>query len=411
MKFRLNITRPPPKTATLLVGATAIGVLSLALLAGALTAALAGDRSTQVQLQGQPLGLPPVKLEKDVTLDAVRIELGRKLFFDRRLSFNGTMSCAMCHVPEEGFASNASRRGVGIEGVSLKRNAPSLLNVAWRQRQLFLDGRETSLISQAWMPLLHVDEMANPSAGHVIEKIKSLRDYQGLFENAFNGAAPSMDTVGSALGSFQLTLMAADSDFDRWMYGGKAAALSPEAQAGYRLFAGKALCVQCHAVGKADALFSDNKYYVTGAGPIAKPMQPFTVPLAPGVETTITDSVIEGFIVRTPPDLGRFDITHVEADRYAFRTPTLRDIARTAPYMHDGSLLTLKAVVDFYDRGGGDVVGKSEKIVPLELTAEEKDQLIAFLLALNSNDYQGLIARSRAGMTGDSVDVVGYSKH
>lgn len=277
---------------------------------------------------------------------------------------------------------------------------------------MFLDGRETSLISQAWMPLLHIDEMANPSAGHVIEKIKSLDDYQGLFERAFNGAGPSMDTVGSALGSFQITITAADSNFDRWMYGGQAAALSPKAQAGYRLFAGKALCVQCHAVGKADALFTDNKYHVTGAGPIAKPMQPFTVPLAPGVETTITDAVIEGFIVRTPPDLGRFDITHVEADRYAFRTPTLRDIARTAPYMHDGSLLTLEEVVDFYDRGGGNVVDKSEQVVPLGLSAEEKGQLIEFLRALNSNDYQALVARSRAGVAGDGVDVAaGYRKH
>lgn len=408
MKFRLNITRPPPAAAMLLMSSIAIGGSALAWFAGAAAGIAVVDQPTQSRL----LGLPPIKLETGITLDPQRIDLGRKLFFDRRLSFNGTMSCAMCHVPEEGFASNASRRSVGIEGVSLKRNAPSLLNVAWRQRQLFLDGRETSLISQAWMPLLHSDEMANPSAGHVIEKIKSLDDYRGLFEKAFNGGGPSMDTVGSALGSFQITITAADSNFDRWMYGGQVAALSPKAQAGYRLFAGKALCVQCHTVGKADALFTDSRYHVTGAGPIAKPMQPFTVPLAPGVETTITDAVIEGFIMRKPPDLGRFDITHVEADRYAFRTPTLRDIARTAPYMHDGSLLTLEEVVDFYDRGGGDVVDKSEQIVPLGLSAEEKGQLVEFLRALNSSDYQTLVARSRAGVTGDGVDVAaGYRKH
>lgn len=402
MKFRLNITRPPPTVAVVLMWSVVVVVSVLAWLTGA----SAGPVTTE----NQPAGLPPLQLEDGVKLTPERVELGRKLFFDRRLSFNGTMSCAMCHVPEEGFASNASRRGVGIEGVSLKRNSPSLLNVAWRQRQLFLDGRETSLVSQAWMPLLHIDEMANPSAGHVIEKIRRLDDYQSLFEKAF-GSGPSMDTVGAALASFQVTLTAGDSNFDRWMYRQDLTAMSPQAQAGFRLFTGKALCAQCHTVGKSDALFTDNKFHVTGAGPNAKPLQPFRVPLAPGVDTTITDSVIEGFLVRTPPDLGRFDITHVEADRYAFRTPALRDIARTAPYMHDGSLLTLEEVVDFYDRGGGEVVGKSEQMVPLGLTAEEKGQLVEFMRALSSNEYQSLVARSR-GRVGDNggVDVAGGSR-
>lgn len=408
MKFRLNITRPPPAVTLVVFWLIAIGVAALAWLKGA---SAETTKSVEGERAHMPLGLPPMKLEAGVTLDPARIELGRKLFFDRRLSFNGTMSCAMCHVPEEGFASNASRRGVGIEGVSLKRNAPSIMNVAWRQRQLFLDGRETSLISQAWMPLLHVDEMANPSAGYVIEKIRSLADYQGLFEKAFSGAGPSMDSVGSALASFQVTITTADSDFDRWIYRRDATAMSPKAQAGYRLFSGRALCVQCHTVGKSDALFTDSLFHVTGAGPIAKPMQPFTVPLAPGVETTITDAVIEGFIVRTPPDLGRFDITHVEADRYAFRTPTLRDIARTAPYMHDGSLATLEEVVEFYDRGGGNVVGKSEQLMPLGLTAEEKAQLVEFLRALNSNNYPSAVAHARGALAGYGVEVAaGYRK-
>lgn len=266
-----------------------------------------------------------------------------------------------------------------------------------------MDGRETSLISQAWMPLLHPDEMANPSAGHVIEKIRHLGDYQSLFQKAF-GTGPSMDTIGAALASFQVTLTAGDSNFDRWMYRQEPAAMSSKAQAGFRLFTGKALCAQCHTVGKSDALFTDNKFHVTGAKTVLKPMEPFGVSLAPGTHITINDSVIDSFLVRTPPDLGRFDITHIEADRFAFRTPTLRDVARTAPYMHDGSLLTLEEVVDFYDRGGGEVVGKSEKLVPLGLTPDEKGQLVEFLRALNSNEYHSLVARSR-GHVGDASNV------
>jgi cytochrome c peroxidase len=407
MKFRVRINRLRPAVA-----------IALMWIAGALVSGLAWSTAKASEggvapptPQAVPLGLPPMRMEPGVELTPQRIELGRKLFFDRRLSFNGTMSCAMCHVPEEGFASNASRRGVGIEGVSLKRNTPSILNVAWRQRELFLDGRETSLISQAWGPLLHIDEMANPSAGYVIEKIRNLGDYRGLFEKTF-GAPASLDTVGAALASFQVTIVAADSNFDRWMYRQDPKALSTRAQAGYRLFMGKALCAQCHSVGKTDALFTDGRYHVTGGGPTARPKQTFTVPLAPGVQITISDSEIEGFLVKAPPDLGRFDITHVEADRYAFRTPTLRDIARTSPYMHDGSLLTLKEVVDFYDRGGGSVVGKSPLMKPLKLSSEEKGQLVEFLRALNSNNYEALVARSRENVSDEGANAgKGYTKH
>ena len=152
-------------------------------------------------------GLPPLPAPSDGVADRDRIELGRKLFFDRRLSFNGTMSCAMCHVPEEGFTSNASRTAVGIEGKSLRRNAPTVLNVAW-QSTLFHDGRESSLPTQAWMPLLHPDEMANPSIGHVLQRIRGLADYDGQFERVFRGAGPSMDTLGAAIAAFESTLVA-----------------------------------------------------------------------------------------------------------------------------------------------------------------------------------------------------------
>jgi len=339
-------------------------------------------------------GLPPLQWPADVVPDRSRIELGRKLFFDRRLSFNGTMSCAMCHVPEEGFTSNASRTAVGIEGKSLKRNAPSLLNVAW-QSTLFHDGRESSLSTQAWMPLLHPDEMANPSIGHVLQRIRGMADYDGQFERAFRGTGPSMETLGAAIAAFEATLVSADSRFDRWRYGGQNSALNEVEQLGFRIFSGKGRCTVCHVVGDQHALLSDGKFHVTGAGLASPAGRSFVVPLAPGVQTVLSDVELAAFAANVPPDLGRFEITLDPADRYAFKTPSLRNVARSAPYMHDGSLATLEDVVDFYDRGGGDAPGKSEVLSALGLGADEKRALVAFLRALDGANLPALSSNSR----------------
>lgn len=339
-------------------------------------------------------GLPARELPAGMVLDSPRIELGRKLFFDRRLSFNGTMSCAMCHVPEEGFTSSASRTAVGIEGKSLRRNAPTLLNVAW-QALLFHDGREFSLATQAWMPLLHADEMANPSIGHVLQRVRSLPDYAGQFERAFAGAGPGMETLGAALAAFETTLVAADSRFDRWQYRGDRGALSGQEQLGFRIFSGKGRCTSCHSMGEAGALLADGKFHVTGAGQATPPDRAIVVPLAPGVQTVLGGADLAAFAEQQPPDLGRFEITLDPADRFAFKTPSLRNVARTAPYMHDGSLPTLEAVVDFYDRGGGEVPDKSAMLAPLGLSSAEKQALVAFLRSLDGARLGTLLANSR----------------
>ena len=339
-------------------------------------------------------GLPPLQLPADVVLDPGRIELGRKLFFDRRLSFNGTMSCAMCHVPEEGFTSHASRTALGIEGKSLRRNSPSLLNVAW-QASLFYDGRETSLSTQAWMPLLHPDEMANPSIGHVLQRIRGLADYEGKFERAFHGVGPSMDTVGAAFAAFQATLVVADSRFDRWRFGGQGSALSDVEKLGFGIFSGRGRCTVCHLVGKQHALLADGKFHVTGAGLAPPAGRSFVVRLAPGVQTVLTDADLADYSPPVLPDLGRFEITLDPADRYAFRTPSLRNVAQSAPYMHDGSLATLAEVVDFYDQGGGDAPGRSTVLSPLGLGADDKRALVAFLRALDGSNLYALSAKTR----------------
>ncbi len=337
------------------------------------------------------LGLPPLAIP---VADARQIELGRDLFFDRRLSFNGTMSCAMCHVPEQGFASNASKTGVGIDGKSLRRNAPSLLNVAW-QKMLFHDGRESSLVTHAWSPLLHPDEMANPSVGYVLERIGSLPQYDGRFEQAFQGRLLSMDTVGEAFAAYEATLVAADSRFDRWRYAGQKDALTTEEQRGFQLFVGKARCVACHTIGERDALFADGKFHVTGVGSTNDFGRSHVVPLAAGVSTVVTDLELQAYAGATLSDLGRFEITLDPADRYAFKTPSLRNVAHSAPYMHDGSLPTLEDVVAFYEQGGGDAPGKSALLAPLQLGADDRDALVAFLKALDGANLAQLEARSR----------------
>ncbi len=330
-----------------------------------------------------PPGLPPLRLPDGIVLEAERIALGRALFFDRRLSSNGTMSCAMCHVPEQGFASNASRRAVGMFGRSLPRNAPSLLNVAWRPA-LFHDGRETSLVRQAWQPLLHADEMGNASVDEVLARIVSLPDYDGRFERAFDGAAASRDNVGAALAAFQATLVSADSRFDRWHFAGDASALSPIEQLGFELFTGKGRCSACHRIDEPFARFTDDGYHVTGAGASTAAAEQYVVPLAPGVQTTLRPADLVSLRGDDPPDPGRFAVTGNPAERNAFRTPMLRDVARTAPYMHDGSIASLEAVVDFYDRGGGDIAGRSPLLQTLGLSDDDKRALVAFLRALDA---------------------------
>jgi len=356
----------------------------------AVSAATAGSNAA---LADPALGLPPRAALSRIEL--VRAELGRQLFFDRRLSFNGTMSCGMCHVPEEGFASNASQQAVGIEGRSLRRNTPTVLNVAWMS-DLFLDGREHSLVTQAWSPLLHPDEMANPSPGHLLARLRGMADYAGRFERAFGGRSASMDTLGEALAAYQRTLVAGDSRFDRWRYGGQSQALDAQERRGFALFTGKARCALCHLVGDSYAHLTDQRYHVTGAGASWQARTSIEVPLAPGVNTTLSVTDRETYDRAPVHDLGRWEITLDPRDRYAFRTPSLRNVARTGPYMHDGSLPTLEAVVDFYTRGGGPAPDRSPLLVPIALDASERQALTAFMRALDSQALPALIRRARS---------------
>jgi len=355
------------------------------------------------RVRAAPLGLPPLPVPADNPLTAEKVALGRKLFFDRRLSLNGTFSCAMCHIPEQGFTSNEAATAIGIEGRTVRRNAPTLYDVAYLPR-LFLDGRETRLEHQVWGPLLARNEMGNPSIGAVLESIRRAPDYAGLFEAAFPGRGLALESVGMALASYERTLVSGGSPFDRWYYGEEEGALGAAAQRGFRLFTGEAACSSCHPVGPEHALFSDGDLHNTGIGTAAAREDGSgqrLVQISPGRAVPVERSLIARVSEPAPSDLGRSEVTRDPADRWKFRTPTLRNVALTAPYMHDGSLGSLREVVAFYDRGGVANEGLDPRIRPLGLSRSQRDDLVAFLESLTGGDLQVLVSDAFAAPIGD----------
>ena len=355
--------------------------------AGLLTASLGVSSAPGA---GAGLGLPALAAPP-----VARIELGRALFFERRLSVNGTLSCAMCHLPAQGFTSNELRTSVGMEGVSLRRNAPTLLNVA-HLRVLFHDGRVGSLEAQALMPLLHPDEMANPGLRAVLVRVAGWKEYRPLFRRAFGDAQPSARRIGQALAAYQRSLVAGGSRFDRWRYGGEAEALDPLERRGFEVFGAQG-CAACHPVGAQHALFTDQAFHNVGvqARSDALRQRDLSVELVPALRATLTPVEVARIGVADGADLGRQEVTRRSADARAFRTPSLRNVALTAPYMHDGSFATLEAVVDHYASGGWPAdPAQDARIRPLALDPSDRSALLAFLRSLTSEHLPGLQDRA-----------------
>jgi cytochrome c peroxidase len=303
-----------------------------------------------------PLGLPPIAIPVDNPPTPETIELGKQLYFSRRLSVDGTLSCATCHNPELGFA-DARPVSIGIHGKLGSRNAPTILNAAYNKFQ-FWDGRADSLEAQVSGPMLNSLEMGHTLEG-VERSVSDDSDLRVLFEKAFGPGKPTMEKITKAIASFERTLLSGNSPFDRFQYAGEQNALNASAQRGLEVFRDprKGNCAACHRIEAKYALFTDHLFHNLGVG------------LSPEGELT---------------DLGRYTQTGLPKDRGAFRTPSLRNVARTAPYMHDGSLKTLKEVVDFYVGGGSSNVQLDPLIRPLtHLTREERADLVAFLESLS----------------------------
>ncbi len=290
---------------------------------------------------------PPVPLSNLQT--PAKVALGKKLFFDPKLSVNGSISCAFCHMPKAGFA-DPRPVSIGVGGKRGGRNAPSALNAAYLDRQ-FWDGRAGSLEEQAIGPLTNPVEMENPTNQSVVDRLRKIPFYHRSFREVFGGDV-SIDRIGEAIAAYERTLLTPNTPYDRYLMGEKKA-LSPSAQKGFLLFKGKARCVLCHS----GALLTDQSYHNLGV---------------PQMGTLSTD-------------VGRYAISHDPADKGKFRTSPLRNVALTSPYMHDGAFKTLKQVVDFYNKGGGKSPFKTKDplLQPLHLTKQEKIELVDFLLALN----------------------------
>ena len=295
--------------------------------------------------------LVPIPDENPLTHDAVA--LGKRLFFDCALSADGSVRCSSCHQPERGF-SDSLARSRGVYGRRGQRNAPTLVNRAYG-RSFFWDGRTATLEQQVLLPIQDTLEMGEPLAA-LITRLRGDPSYVADFRRAFGGEADAQ-RVARALASFVRMLRSGNSPFDRWR-NGDSSALSISARRGFALFTGRANCVACH-VG---ANFTDEQFHNTGVA----------------ARTYLRDGT---------EDPGRARVTALPADRGAFKTPTLRDVALTTPYMHDGSFETLEQVVAFYDGGGHANPQLDPEIKPLALKPRERSELIDFLMALTGRRY------------------------
>ncbi len=314
------------------------------------TASLVAGSAASAQEPAAPLGLKPVPVPADNPMTEATIELGRRLYFDKALSSDRTISCASCHDPARGW-SNGEPFATGVDGQVGGRNSPTVINTAYQKFQ-FWDGRAGSLEEQALGPIQNPIEM-NLTLDEAVKRLSESDDYRRRFREAF-GTEVTAEGIGKAIAAFERTIVSGNAPYDRFK-ARETAALSEAAQRGMKLFFGKANCSACH-VGPN---FTDNGFHNLGVG-----------------------------IDDPNPDLGRQVVTGQLGDRGSFKTPTLREIARTAPYMHDGRFATLREVVAYYNQGGTDNPQLDEEVFPLKLTDQELDDLVRFLEeGLASPDY------------------------
>jgi cytochrome c peroxidase len=365
-----------------------------------------GKKSDLIQyVTLKQLGLPAVEIPDNNPISREKIELGKKLFFDRRLSLNNTVSCGMCHVPEQGFTNNEIKTAVGIEGRSNLRNTPTLLNIAF-SKFLFHDAREFSLENQVWQPVLAHSEMAMPSFGFTIKKLQLIPGYTKLFNKAFPNEGINMETFGKAIASYERSLVSGNSKFDKWYYGGDKNIVNEKVKKGFDIFMGKGNCSSCHAVGEKSALFFDNKLHNTGIG-YAESMgllknKKTRVQLAPGEYVEVDNDIIKSVNQqKRKNDLGLYTITENPSHRWLFKTAGLRNISLTAPYMHNGIFATLDEVIDFYNEGGFQNELLSPMIRKLNLSSLEKENLKLFLESLVGENINILIADAISVPVGD----------
>ncbi|MEX2263544.1 MAG: cytochrome c peroxidase [Bryobacteraceae bacterium] len=330
-----------------------MGFLKIA--AGALVPALFLSMAADTKPPKEPLGLIPVIWPTDNPYSPEKAELGRLLYFDPRLSMDGSVSCATCHSPKFAFTDGAAV-STGINGQKGGRSAPTVINRAYSLAQ-FWDGRAPTLEAQAIGPMANPIEMGNTHEG-IVANLRKIKGYRALFAKAFGNDEINIETVAKAITTFERTILSGNAPYDRYKAGNQKA-MSPGQINGMKVYFDKAKCDQCHE----GVNFTSNSFANIGVG---------------------TD--------KPKPDVGRFEVTKNPKDWGSFKTPTLREIEHTAPYMHDGSLKTLEAVVEFYDEGGIGNKNRDERIKKLNLTEQEEKDLVSFLKALSGEGWQHIKA-------------------
>ncbi len=314
------------------------------------------DTSEEPEVFVAPLGLPPVPWPKDNPYSKKKAELGRLLYFDKRLSTDGTISCASCHSIPRAFA-DTNKISIGIQGRKGTRHAPTVINAAYQTHQ-FWDGRAFTLEEQCEGPLGNPKEMTLAPTVHdahmqCTNRILKISGYRSLFKEVFGTEEITIDDISKAISTFERTVLSGNSPYDRYMAGDKNAMTAEQIQ-GFQTFK-RVGCANCHFGPN----FADGRFLNIGVG--------MDVP---------------------NPDVGRYDVTHDDKDWGAFKVPTLREVEYTYPYGHDGGIATLEDMIEYYDVGGIPNKNLHPLMKPLHLTEQEKKNLVAFMKALSGEGWQ-----------------------
>ena len=361
------------------------------------------DSTANTSGENTLLGLPLVPIPSHNPQTPAKIELGDKLFHDKRFSVDGTVSCAKCHDDKLAFTDGLVV-SVGHNGLTGTRNAPTVLNAAFNQSQ-FWDGREPDLEGQSKQPLINPVEHGLANYEPILEIVRKDTYYPAAFQSVFgvNSEKVTIDHVAKAIASFERTLVSGNSPFDRYNFKGQSDAMTDAQIRGFNLFVGQGRCVSCHIIEKDQALFTDSRFHNIGIG-INQIQQDVPRLTKAFLEAKNKGGNVDVMVLsdKKSSELGRFAVTDELSQIGAFKTPTLRNVELTAPYMHDGSLKTLKDVMIHYNNGGvtkaGDPVNAflSGGIRPLNLTDAQLDDLAEFLKALTSPKYPGSVPAQAA---------------
>jgi cytochrome c peroxidase len=344
-----------------------------------------------------PLGISPSiwqqRIPNDDPITRETVTLGKALFFDKRLSADGTVSCATCHDPANAFTDH-NTVAIGVSNKVGTRNTPTILNAMF-SNQLFWDGRVQSVEAQARQPLTSPFEMGMENDDAVVTRVNAIAEYRRQFRGLLGSERSTIETIVKAIAAYERTQISGNSPFDRFIGGDKNAIIDAQKR-GWELFKGKAKCIECHVFTTTSPFFTDFKFYNTGTvarGATFESLARRAQEISSNGEHSDSSVLAHN---QEFSGLGRFLVTRREKDIGAFKTPTLRDVELTGPYMHDGSLKTLLDVVRFYNEGGVDNPMIDVKISRLNLSEQEMSDLVEFIRALTSDDILRLAQSSKA---------------